>query len=276
MRKSLRRFAIAPLALLFAVANAVPAAHAAAGEARPDTCTSFATATTTVSDTPIQQNSNNWGGGDDCLAGLNGTENQITSGNTEAFTDKVWSYPFDGIGCSAGYCTNSYPSGGITYANWNGGQDLSTTWTAKSAYDGSPDFNVMIDQFWCDDSTPSNCDSTPVHNAEMEIYLNATPSYSYLGEPCATHNAGTVTVDGQAYWYLTGTTSGGSPYFWFARQNQTYSVTNINLADFDHEAWKVINDYDAANWHLIQVAFGNELFLDGNGLGTTTLHLWYS
>jgi hypothetical protein len=209
--------------------------------------------------------SNNWGGGNACLT-VPGTDQAhagafTVQSQTTAETGGVLAAPETMIGCRSGNCTFA---SGLPKAV-SAGVNPSVTWSysLSGVVAGTKSDEEINANF------SANCSgtSTPVANAVLGIYLNATLSYSNRGLP----SSGTqVSIDG-TNWYTLKVNKGTYWKMEFSRVTPTTTgVTSLSIGGF-------VN-WIESNWGttvlpttdcMTEIDTDNEIWAAGAGFAST-------
>ncbi len=249
-------------AALTAGLGIIPAAVTAA-PAFATTCPAGSTTWTTVTDgnTPGHQNvlfTN--GSGAACVSNTGSAMNYDVTQSAGAYTGSVLNYPDLEQGCEGGYCTTGWagPFAESTVAP-------SVTWAFSMSSVTGTKADALIDSEFS-----SNCStgvSKPAINANVAVYLNATPSYSSLG---LAHSGTTVTIDGVS-WYTLQAIDGGTNYKTeFSAVTPVTSVTTLAMAPFYAWAASHGTGYMPSSDCLTDLGVGQEIWALGTNLSTSS------
>lgn len=217
--------------------------------ASASTCTQWALGKE-ASGTQVVINADNWDGGNACLNVDGGADFSVASQSMPYNPDTV-AYPNVGIGCSGGYCSTG---SGLPVPEPTAAPVV--TWSTVNSSPGS-EFDTTLDLLFS-----NTFNSSPPIDAEVMVMIDSSaPGLPGPGSPIAT-------IDG-TLWYYKYRTGGAWPRTQFVAVTNVNSVTNLALAPF----FAYANGLGQlpSNLSLVQICAGNELWLGGTGLGTTSL-----
>jgi hypothetical protein len=213
----------------------------------------------------IAQNADNFGtGADTCFNADTYGGMDITQADLTGQTNPT-SYPNDGWGCSASYCTSGWAS-----ELWSTPTMKVTGTLDTSGVDTGSKFDLLVDSLFST-STTYGYDIA----AEVEVVTYADPGYSQLGFCTATSCGATSETIGSNTWWLSykSVYGSGCSCTWddyvFVRGTMTKSLSNLNLATF----YSTANTYASGGHggglgtlYLSTAEFGSELWKDGYSL----------
>ena len=196
------------------------------------TCPAGSTTFNTESDANgnhLAQNADNFGPAAVTCFSDTGSSGQLTVTQADHSSDSVnpTSYPSDDYGCTFSLCTQ-----GWTTKSWNQATHLKVTASlSNTGVNGNDAYDYLLDQLLtCNTCTGTN----PPTMAEVEIVLNAKPSFPGLGFCRATACGATqVTVNGVSWWRKKVTAAvGGWPDYIYCRNTAVSSVTGLDVTNF--------------------------------------------
>jgi hypothetical protein len=255
-----RRFLarIMPLALLLSAGGI--AYVGGVGVASATTCPSGSGGWYTGTDSggnQITESADGYGSGaDTCVSP--GTDGALTVTQANpASAPSPTSYPNDGYGCGQSYCTSGWKS-----ELW-----LSSSMTVSGSINNSrvasgSKYDLMVDSFFTSSTRYYN---SP--NLEIEIVLDATPSYAGLGECISTWcRAKEVTIAGAQWWMSERTAKEGWPDYFFVRNTMTTSFSSLPLHTFYEDASTSGLGPGLGTYNLGYVGSGTEFWANGLGM----------
>jgi hypothetical protein len=256
MKFHISKTLMAPLltvGLLVVAVVAIPSsAHAA--------CTTWMTVNQS---SPTMQDvlfSNDFGGGNACENNTGGTANYTVASQSVAYNGSVLSAPGIENGCEGGYCTygTALPAAESTVA-----PTVSWSFNNSGAVSGSEYDEIVDNEF------SANCTQTPkpTINANVAVYLGATPSYSKLG--LANSSDPTVTVDGMK-WYTLQADDNGNYKTEYSAVTPLTGITSLAMAPF---YTRLSGNYMPAGECLSDIGVANEIWALGTGLSTSSASL---
>jgi hypothetical protein len=233
---------------------------AAAPQALAVTCPTGSVTWNTENDVngnQIAQNADNFGtGADTCFTtGTNG-EFTITQADP-AFTSLPTSYPDNGYGCGASYCTTRWVS-----ELWSTPAIQLTGSTNTTNMAPGTNAALLVDDIF----TVAGGAGQPTA-AEVEIVSWAAPSYSALGYCASTACGATpVTIHSETWWRSERKATNGWPVWYYVRATMKERVQKLGIGTFLTNANCTGFSGGLGNLRWNQVAFGDELWANGLGI----------
>lgn len=205
----------------------------------------------------ITESADGYGSGaDTCISTGAGGALTVTQANP-ASTPSPTSYPNDGYGCGQSYCT----------AGWTSELWLTSSMTVSGSINNSgvasgSKYDLMVDSFF---TTSTRYYNSP--NLEIEIVLDAAPSYAGLGE-CVSTSCGAeeVTVGRTQWWMSERTANEGWPDYFFVINTMTTSFSSLPLQTFYEDASMSGLGPGLGTYNLGYVGWGTEFWANGLGM----------
>jgi hypothetical protein len=230
------------------------------GVASATTCPSGSGGWYTGTDTSgnqMTESADDYGGGAaTCISPGAGGALTVTQANPVGTTSPT-SYPNDGYGCGQSYCT----------AGWKSELWLASSMTVSGSINNNSvargsKYDLMVDSFF---TTSTQYYNSP--NLEIEIVLNATPSYAGIGE-CVSTSCGAerVSIGGTQWWMSERTANGGWPDYFFVRNTMTTSFRSLPLHNFYEDASISGLGPRLGTYNLGYVGWGTEFWANGLGM----------
>jgi len=205
----------------------------------------------------ITENADNYGSGaETCISRGVGGALTVTQANP-ARTLSPTSYPNDGYGCGQSYCTAGWTSELWLASSMTVSGSINTSGVASGSK-----YDLLVDSFF---TTSTRYYNSP--NLEIEIVLDAAPSYTGLGE-CVTTWCGAeeVTIGGTQWWMSERTANEGWPDYFFVRNTTTTWFSSLPLQTFYEDASISGLGPGLGTYNLGYVGWGTEFWANGLGV----------
>jgi hypothetical protein len=212
---------------------------------------------TDSSDNQITESADSYGSGaDTCIDPGAGGALTVTQANPASMPSPT-SYPNDGYGCGQSYCTAAWKSELWLASSMTVSGSINISRVARgSTYD------LLVDNFF---TTSTGYYNSP--NLEIEIVLDAVPSYAGLGECVSTWcGAKEVTIGGTQWWMSERTANEGWADYFFVRNTMATSFSNLPLHTFYEDASISGLGPGLGTYNLGYVGWGTEFWANGLGM----------